>query len=79
MPNALRLIRTLLAGLAMFMLFGGSLLSIYASLTGDSYHHAVKMDSAPIRTLALLVLVGAGGLAFVRDVSRDDADEGTSG
>ncbi|MDX2064554.1 MAG: hypothetical protein SFX74_02310 [Fimbriimonadaceae bacterium] len=77
MPNALRLIRTLLAGLAMFMLIGGSLLAISASLSGESLSHAIKMDSAPIRTLALVVLVGAIALAFVPDPGPSDPDEGS--
>jgi hypothetical protein len=52
---------------ASLLLGGGFVASQMASLNGDSFAHAQRMDSAPIRSLALLLLLGAIALSFVRD------------
>ena len=63
----MKLARMLLVLVASLLLGGGFLASQLASLRGDSFAYAQRMDAAPIRYLALLLLLGAIGLSFIRD------------
>ena len=63
----MKLARMLLVLVASLLLGGGFVASQLASLRGDSFAYAQRMDAAPIRYLALFLLVAAIGLSFVRD------------
>ena len=61
----MKLARMVLVLVASLLLGGGFVASQMASLNGDSLAYVQRMDSAPIRYLALLLLVSAVGLSFV--------------
>jgi len=52
---------------ALFMMGGGYVASIVASMSGRATDHAIRMDQPQIRLLALVLLAAAIGLAFVPD------------
>ncbi len=62
----IRMLRIALSVATVVLLFGGYLASMFASTQGTFASYAEKVDSAPIRTLALIVLVAAVGSCFLR-------------
>ncbi len=58
-------LRTALAALVVVLLVLGWGGAAFAAMNGTATEWAVKMDAAPIRTLALVVLIGATIAAFV--------------
>jgi len=65
----------LITGLAAIaLLLGGFVASQLAALGGQAAEYAVKVDQAPIRMLALLILFGSIVLAFFPDRSSDSGE-----
>ena len=60
-------LRTALTALVVALLVAGAVGSALASLGGSALDWATRVDAAPIRALALLVLAAAVALAFVRE------------
>ena len=60
-------LRTALAALVVVLLVLGWGGAAFAAMNGTATEWASKMDAAPIRTLALIVLIGAIVAAFVPD------------
>ncbi len=69
----MKLARMLLVLVASLLLGGGFVASQLASLRGDSYSYAQRMDAAPIRYLALALLIAAVALSFVPE--KEDPSE----
>jgi hypothetical protein len=67
----MKLARLVVVAVAALLCGGGFVASQLASLNGDSQNFATRMDEPPIRMLALLLLVAAVSLAFVKDSSGD--------
>jgi len=76
----MKLARLVVVAVAALLCGGGFVASQLASLNQDAQNYATRMDQPPIRMLALLLLVAAVGLAFVKDTSAEtDASEETEG
>lgn len=65
-------LRLMLAVTSAILLMLGYLASVQASLFGNPADYAAKVDAAPIRLLALALLVSACVLALIPD--RGDTD-----
>ncbi len=72
----MKLLRNLVCLVAVLLMGGGFVASEFAALGGTAQDYAAKVDQPPIRLLALVVLVGAVALAFVRDT--DTPEQGDS-
>jgi uncharacterized membrane protein YidH (DUF202 family) len=60
-------IRTAVSIVAVLLLVGGYALSVRASLAGESAEYAAKVDTLPVRNLALVILVASIVLALMRE------------
>jgi hypothetical protein len=63
----MKLARLTVSLAAILLLGGGYVASQVAVLNGQSAEYALKVDQAPIRFLALVILLAAIALAFVKD------------
>ena len=75
----MKLARLVVVAVAALLCGGGFVASQLASINGDAQNYATRMDQAPIRMLALLLLVAAIALAFVKDSSGDSGSEESEG
>ena len=71
----MKLVRLMLGLAATALLLGGYIASQFAALNGQAAEYATKVDQAPIRYLALALLIGSIALAFLPERDRD-AGEG---
>ena len=63
----MKLVRDSLSVVATLVLAGGYLASIQATGSGQTQEYITKLEAAPIRLLALLLLLAAVALSFVPD------------
>ena len=70
----MKLARLLTGMAAIALLLGGFVASQFAALGGQAADYAHKIDQAPIRMLALLILVGSIILAFFPDRSAESGE-----
>lgn len=61
----MRLLRDCLGVFGAILLIAGYLAAVQASATGQAAEYAAKVDAAPIRSIALLLLLAAIVLSFV--------------
>lgn len=69
-------LRAALAALAVALLTAGWAGAAWAAMNETAPDWAARMDLPPIRTLALVLLVAAVGLAFVPDRESETEESG---
>ena len=71
----MRTVRTAFAILVIALLCSGYAASQWAYFHGDAAGYAQRVDVPAVRTLALVILVGAILLAFIRDREQEESKD----